>query len=103
MIQLIAAATVLVVPFAPKGNAPPAAGIGVAESIVDVVVQGKADNFLTLKQLDAVLRRRDLRLDATELSGMALELARALGATDVVTGEVWLNDGKWLIDARRLH
>src|SRR5207302_9996729 len=87
MVQLIAAATVLVVPFAPKGDAPAASGIAVAESVIDAVVQGKADNFITLKQVDAVLRRRDLRLDAPELSGMAIELGKALGATDVVTGE----------------
>ena len=98
-----AAATILVVPFAPKGGAPPASGVAVAESIVDVVVQGKADNFITLKQLDAVLRRRDLRLTDPAIPESALELGRTLGATDVITGEVWLNDGKWLIDARKLN
>src|SRR5262249_32209542 len=98
---LIAAATVLVVPFAPKGQAPQAAGIAVAETLIDAVVRGKQDNFITLKQVDAVLRRRDLRLDAPEVSGIALELGRALGASDVITGEVWLDGGKWLIDARR--
>src|SRR5438094_2886864 len=103
MVLLIAAATLLVVPFERKSEVPSAAVIAVVESIVDVVVQGKADNFVTLKQLDAVLRRRDLRLDAPELSGMAIELGKALGATDVVTGEVWLTEGKWLVDARRLQ
>ncbi|MFN2549531.1 MAG: hypothetical protein ABR567_19070 [Myxococcales bacterium] len=91
MTTLIAAATILVVPFAPKGEAPKAAGIGVAESLIDAVVQEKTDNFLTLKQLDAVLRRRDLRLDAADVPAIALELGKALGATDVVTGEVWLD------------
>ncbi len=102
MIHLIAAATVLVVPFAPRGEAPPEAGVAVAESIVDVVVQGKDDNFLTLKQLDAVLRRNDLHLFDAAVSGRAVEWAKALGASHVVTGEVWLSDGKWLIDARKL-
>ena len=103
MIALLAAATILVVPFAPRGEAPSASGVAVAESIIDVVVQGKADNFITLKQLDAVLRRRDLRLTDAAVPGSALDLGRTLGATDVVTGEVWLSDGKWLIDARRLN
>src|SRR5258705_10992889 len=103
MTPLLAAATILVVPFAPKGEAPPASGIAVAESIFDVVVQGKSENFLTLKQLDAVLRRRDLRLADPGVPEQALDLAKALGATDVITGEVWLNDGKWLIDARMLR
>ena len=103
MLPLFAAATILVVPFAPRGDAPKASGVAVAESIIDVVVQGKADNFITLKQLDAVLRRRDLRLTDPAIPESALELGRTLGATDVITGEVWLSDGKWLIDARRLN
>ena len=103
MLPLFAAATILVVPFAPRGEAPPASGVAVAESIVDAVVQGKADNFITLKQLDAVLRRRDLRLTDAAIPESALELARTLGATDVITGEVWLTEGKWLLDARKLN
>ena len=103
MVLVVAAATILVVPFAPKGDAPAASGVAVAESIIDLVVQGKSDNFVTLKQLDAVLRRRDLRIADAAVSQTSLELARTLGATDVVTGEVWLNGGKWLIDARKLH
>src|SRR5438093_1116333 len=66
---LLASDTILVVPFVPRGDAPPAAGIAVAEAIVDVVVQANRDNFLTLKQLDAVLRRRDLRLDDAAVAG----------------------------------
>jgi tetratricopeptide (TPR) repeat protein len=102
MLTVVAAATILVVPFAQKGDAPAGSGIAVAESILDVVVQGKEDNFVTLKQLDAVLRRRDLRLADAGVPEQALELARALGATTVITGEVWLTGGKWLIDARKL-
>src|SRR5260370_2409542 len=67
MIAALAAATILGVPFEPKGDAPPASGVALAESILDVVVQGKIDNFLTLKQLDAVLRRRDLRLTDADI------------------------------------
>src|SRR5205814_940343 len=75
--------------------------VGVAEAIVDVLVQANRDDFLTLKQLDAVLRRRDLRLDDAAVAARALELARPLGASDVVTGEVWLEEGQWRIAARR--
>src|SRR3954468_2487660 len=103
MTVLIAFATFLVVPFATKGEAPPASGIAVAESILDVVVQGKTENFLTLKQLDAVLRRRDLRLADPGVPGSAIDLGKALGATEVITGELWLNGGKWVIDARMIH
>jgi tetratricopeptide (TPR) repeat protein len=99
---LLASDTVLVVPFVPRGDAPPGAGIAVAEAILDVVVQANRDNFLTLKQLDAVLRRRDLRLDDAAVAARALELARPLGASDVVTGEVSLHEGDWRIAARRL-
>src|SRR5258708_28415338 len=94
--------TIPVRQFEAKGNAAPATGVAMDESILDVVVQGKIDNFLTLKQLDAVLRRRDLRLTDADIPRNAVELARTLGASDVITGEVWLNGGKWLIDARRL-
>jgi tetratricopeptide (TPR) repeat protein len=99
---LLAAETVLVAPFTTRGDAPQGAGVAVAEAILDAVVQANTDNFLTLKQLDAVLRRRDLWLDDPTVSSHALELARTLGATDVVTGQVWLQDGQWRIAARRL-
>src|SRR5882724_11326778 len=98
---LLVADTILVTPFATKGDAPQ--GSGVAVAILDVVVQANADSFLTLKQLDAVLRRRDLSLDDVGLSALAADLGRTLGATDVVTGEVWLEEGRWRIAARRLR
>ena len=98
---LLAADTILVLPLTPKGDAPPGAGIAVAEAILDVAVQANRDNFLTLKQLDAVLRRRDLRLDDPALMILARDLARPLGATEVVTGDVFLRDGIWRIEARR--
>ena len=60
---LLVANTILVTPFATKGDAPQGAGVAVGEAILDVVVQANADSFLTLKQLDSVLRRRDLSLD----------------------------------------
>jgi len=99
---LLVADTILVTPFATKGDAPQGSGVAVAEAILDVVVQANADSFLTLKQLDSVLRRRDLSLDDVGLSALAADLGRTLGATDVVTGEVWLEEGRWRIAARRL-
>ena len=96
---LLAADTILVLPLTPKGDAPPGAGIAVAEAILDVAVQANRDNFLTLKQLDAVLRRRDLRLDDPALMILARDLARPLGATEVVTGDVYLRDGTWRINS----
>ena len=99
---LLAAETVLVVPLARKGDAPPASGIAVAEAILDVVVQTNQDKFLTLQQLAASLAKRDLRLDDIAVPGKALELARELGATEVVGGEVWLEENRWRIEARRL-
>jgi tetratricopeptide (TPR) repeat protein len=97
MLLLLAQATILVVPFAVK-DGPSASGVAVAESITDVVVQVNKDNFITLKQLDAVLRRRDLQVDDAALAAQARELAKALGATEVIAGEV----SKSGIDARRI-
>src|SRR2546423_6336645 len=97
---LLASDTILVVPFVPRGDAPPAAGIAVAEAVLDVLVQANRDDFLTLKQLDAVLRRRDLRLADAAVAAPALELARPLGAPDVVTGGVRVGEGQWRVSPR---
>jgi hypothetical protein len=97
---LLAAETILVVPLARKADAPPAAGVAAAEAILDVVVQTNQDRFLTLQQLAAELGRRNLRLDDPALP--AREVARALGATEMVEGEIWLQEGRWRIEARRL-
>ena len=99
---LLAADTILVAPLAPGGDAPQGAGVAVAEAILDALVQANHDTFLTLKQLDAVLRRRDLSLDDPSVSAQAPDLARTLGATDVVVGDVRLEEGRWRIAARRL-
>src|SRR6266481_8911709 len=99
---LLAAETILVLPFTPRAEAPRGGGMAVAEAILDTVVQANRDNFLTLKQLDAVLRRRDLSLDDPAVSAHVGEFARTLGATDVVTGEVVLEAGRWKLAAHRL-
>ncbi|MGZ6125338.1 MAG: hypothetical protein ACXWLR_10295 [Myxococcales bacterium] len=99
---LLASETILVMPLARRGDAPPAAGIAVAEAILDVVVQTNQDRFLTLQQLAAELRKRELRLDDPALTTQAPELARALGATQLVDGEVSLHEGQWRIEARRV-
>src|SRR5258705_1076958 len=99
---LFAADTILVAPLTTRGEAPAGAGVAVAGAILDAVVQANKDSFLTLKQLDALLRGRDLSLDDPAVSAIAPDLARKLGATDVVAGEVWLEGGRWRINARRL-
>jgi tetratricopeptide (TPR) repeat protein len=97
-------ATVLVLPFLLKGEATPWTGVALAESLVDFVVQVNEDNFLTLKQLDAVLRPRKLALtDAQAIHDKATELARTLGASDVIVGEVHRKGDIYTIDARRLR
>jgi hypothetical protein len=99
---LLAAETILVMPLGRRGDAPPAAGVAVAEAILDVVVQTNQDRFFTLQQVAAELTRHDLRLDDLAVSAHTMEVARALGATEVVDGEVSLRDGRWRIEARRL-
>src|ERR1700687_1677793 len=95
--------TVLVVPCALRGETREWAGLGVAELITDAVVQQDRDNFITSGQLDVVLRRRDLRLVDAGVPGAALELGRALGATDVVAGAVQKNGPSVSIEARHLR
>src|SRR5947209_2812551 len=94
--------TLFVSPFAAKGVSAEWAGVAVAENITDVVVQANQDNFLTLKQLDAVLRRRDLRLNDAAVPLQALEVARALGASDLIVGDLEQNGETFTLKARRV-
>ncbi len=103
LIALLAVPTLLVVPFAVHGEGAGWAGVAVAESVTDVVVQANRDNFITLKQLDAVLRRRDLKLDEAAVPPRANEVARALGATDLVVGEVTVLADGFVLEARRVR
>ena len=71
--------------------------------MVDFISQVNNDNFLTLKQLDAALRPRALKItDAQAISDRAAELGKALGATDVIVGEVQRKGDLYSISARRL-
>src|SRR5260370_3855521 len=100
---LVAADTILVAPFAVKEQAQPWAGVAAAESLLDVVVQANKDNFLTMKQLDAVLRRRDLKLNDAAVAATAPELARALGATDLIWGEISVQGAQAALSAKRIN
>lgn len=99
---LLAADTILVAPFATKGQAQPWMGVAAADALLDVVVQQNKDNFITMKQLDSVLRRRDLRLDDAAVQANALELARALGATDLISGEINATGSEAVLTAQRI-
>src|SRR5471032_2502715 len=102
LLALLAIETVAVLPFTAKAEASKTLGIAVAESALDVVVQANRDNFITLKQLDAVLRRRDLALEDPKVAGHVAELSRTLGATQVVVGEVSVSGGEVDLKARLL-
>jgi tetratricopeptide (TPR) repeat protein len=94
--------TILVVPFAIGDETPDWAGLAVSEVIVDALAQQNRYNFVALKQLDAALRRRGVRLADAALPATAAGLARALGATDVIAGEVVRSGGSVVIEARYL-
>jgi tetratricopeptide (TPR) repeat protein len=55
-----------------------------------------------MKQLDAVLRRRDLRLDDNAVPGIGLEVAKALGATDLISGAVSFKGSEATVSAKRI-
>lgn len=81
--MLLAAATILVLPFTVQGAPEPWAGVAVADALTDHVAQLNQDNFVSLRQLAAVLRRRDLDVTSPDLPR---DIARPLGATELVTG-----------------
>lgn len=95
--------TLLVVPFASRKEAPDWAGLAVSEVIADALAQQDRDSFVTFKQLEAVLRRRDIGLAGASAPPAAAGLARALGATDVIAGEAARSDGTYTIEARHLR
>jgi tetratricopeptide (TPR) repeat protein len=93
--------TVLALPFAPAGKAGDWVAIAGAEAVIDAVAQQNRDSFLTLKQLDAVLRRRGLRLTDPSLQQQAQSLARALGADELFTGTVTVEGDRATVEGRR--
>jgi tetratricopeptide (TPR) repeat protein len=93
--------TVLALPFAPAGRAGDWVGVAGAEAVLDAVAQQNRESFLTLKQLDAVLRRRGLRLTDPSLQQQAQGLSRALGADEVFTGTVTVEGDRALVEGRR--
>jgi tetratricopeptide (TPR) repeat protein len=95
-------ATVLVAPFTVKLG-PAWTGLALADALLDAVVQQDQDSFLTLKQLDAVLRRRDLSLTDLAVPKHAAELAAALGATELITGSISVKGEAVSLEGERLR
>lgn len=93
---------VLVIPPAPRGDAPEWASFGLAETITDLYSQQPDATWVALKQLDSVLRRRDLRLNEAADPWIALPLARTLGATDVIVGDLRHVGEKYYFTAQRV-
>ena len=94
-------AVVLVVPFNTGDEVPEWSGFALQELITDLLAQSGNGSFISSKQLDSVLRRKDLQLyDAADLE-VALPLARALGATDLIVGEIKREGGKNQVTAQR--
>ena len=92
----------LVVPFSVGEDVPDWAGFAAQELITDLFSQQGDGSFVSSKQLDSVLRRKDLQLyDASDLD-VALPIAKALGATDLIVGELKKENGKLVATARRI-
>jgi tetratricopeptide (TPR) repeat protein len=95
-------AVVLVVPFANGDDVPDWAGFAMQELITDLYAQANTGSFTSSKQLDSVLRRKDLQLyDASDLE-LALPLAKALGVTDLIIGELKKDGAKYQVSAQRI-
>ena len=78
----------LAVPFTTGEDDASWAGFAASELLTDLFSQEDRGAWVSSKQLDAALRRKDLQLyDASDLE-VALPLARTLGATDVVSGTI---------------
>ncbi|MBS2025825.1 MAG: hypothetical protein JST92_25775 [Deltaproteobacteria bacterium] len=93
---------VLVVPFSTGEDVPEWAGFALAELITDQFSQQADGSFVSSKQLDSVLRRKDLQLYDAADPEVAEPLAKALGATDLILGDVQRANGKLQITARRI-
>ena len=92
----------LVAPFATGEDVGEWQGFAAQELLTDLFAQAGNGSFVSSKQLDSVLRRKDLQLyDAADLD-VALPIARALGVTDLVVGEIKKEGGKLVVNARRI-
>lgn len=92
----------LVVPFTTGEDVPDWLGLGLAELITDQLAQSPEGSWVADKQLDSVLRRKDLMLYDAADPEVALLLARSLGATNLVVGDVKKAGARFTVVARRL-
>ena len=69
--------TVLIVPFMRQINTPEWISLSLAQGLIHLTAEAGRDNFLTLKQLDAVLRNRDIPMTDASDPEAGLPLARA--------------------------
>jgi tetratricopeptide (TPR) repeat protein len=69
--------------------------------MTDLFAQENVGGFLTSKQLDGALRRKDLQLSDASDPEIALPIAKTLGATDLILGAVHRADGKLTLEAKR--
>lgn len=90
--------TVAVLPFEVQGSAGAWEGVALADALTDHVAQVNRDNFISLRQVAALLRRRGLDLSDPQ-AAVAKEVARPLGATALVTGTVTRSGDRCEIEA----
>jgi|GEM_PF-2642486 len=91
----------MAVPFSVDDGAGAWVGFAAAEEITDLFAQENNGAWVASKQTDAALRRKDLQLyDATDLE-VALPLSRALGATDLVVGQIAASEKTITIKGQR--
>lgn len=96
MIALLAAAqTLLVVPFTVTGDSDAAwMGMAAAETILELAEKAPELNVLTVRQLNTVLKRRDLLFADVSSPEEARKVAVYLGATDVAVGTIEIRAGQ---------
>jgi len=93
----------LVVPFSVDADDGVWTGFAAAEVITDLYAQDDVGSWISSKQLDSALRRKDLQVyDASDIE-VALPLAKSLGATDLVLGQAVRAEGKLRIQAERYN
>jgi tetratricopeptide (TPR) repeat protein len=91
----------MAVPFTVVGDADAWVGFAAPEEITDLFAQEDNGAWVASKQIDAALRRKDLQLYDAADREVALPLARALGATDLIVGVVGGKEKTVTIKAQR--